>query len=47
MMNCKYAQPTTQLMISLSMRHIQVKQLMGECDNTRFRGIDGSLSLNS
>lgn len=46
MMNCKYAQPTTQLMISLSMRHIQVKQLMGECENTRFRGIDGSLVIN-
>lgn len=47
MMNSKYAQPTTQLMISLSMRHIHATQLMGECDNTRFRGIDGSLSLNS
>ena len=47
MMNCKYVQPTTQLMISLGMRHIHVKQLMGECDNTRFSGIDGNLSLNS
>ena len=47
MMNCKYVQPTTQLMISLSMRHIHVKQLMGECDNTRFRGIDRNLSLSS
>ena len=47
MMNCKYVQPTTQLMISLGMRHIHVKQLMGERDNTIFRGTDGNLSLSS